>query len=123
MSVLKDKLKQERLACRQMKNEIDQIQLQKLDITRHYEHERDQVSRFKSERELLRSEVKSLKDVMNKKEGGSDTEEVTERRSQRQLERERDDQKMKMSATGEGMKLAGFSALTFVAADDGTDSS
>nr|XP_034309973.1 A-kinase anchor protein 9-like isoform X2 [Crassostrea gigas] len=79
-----------------MKNEIDQIQLQKLDITRHYEHERDQVSRLKSERELLRSEVKSLKDVMNEKERNRDTEKVTERRSQRQLERERDDQKMKM---------------------------
>ncbi|XP_065929018.1 A-kinase anchor protein 9 isoform X18 [Magallana gigas] len=95
-SVLKDELEQERLACRQMKNEIDQIQLQKLDITRHYEHERDQVSRLKSERELLRSEVKSLKDVMNEKERNRDTEKVTERRSQRQLERERDDQKMKM---------------------------
>uniref|UniRef100_K1P1D1 Tripartite motif-containing protein 3 n=1 Tax=Magallana gigas TaxID=29159 RepID=K1P1D1_MAGGI len=68
--------------------------LQKLDITRHYEHERDQVSRLKSERELLRSEVKSLKDVMNEKERNRDTEKVTERRSQRQLER--DDQKMKM---------------------------
>ena len=72
------------------------VQLQKLDITRHYEHERDQVSRLKSERELLRSEVKSLKDAINEKEGSSDTEEVTERRAQRQLERERDDQKMKM---------------------------
>ncbi|XP_065929035.1 uncharacterized protein [Magallana gigas] len=79
-----------------MKNEIDQIQLQKLDITQHYEHERDQVSRLKSERELLRSEVKSLKDVMNEKERIRDTEKVTERRSQRQLERERDDQKIKM---------------------------
>uniref|UniRef100_A0A8W8M570 Uncharacterized protein n=1 Tax=Magallana gigas TaxID=29159 RepID=A0A8W8M570_MAGGI len=29
-----------------MKNEIDQIQIQKLDITRHYKHERDQVSRL-----------------------------------------------------------------------------
>nr|XP_034309964.1 A-kinase anchor protein 9 isoform X18 [Crassostrea gigas] len=95
-SVLKDELEQERLACRQMKSEIDQIQLQKLDITRHYEHERDQVSRLKSERELLRSEVKSLKDVMNEKERNRDTEKVTEHRSQRQLERERDDQKMKM---------------------------
>eukprot|EP00105_Crassostrea_gigas_P045869 XP_019930017.1 PREDICTED: putative uncharacterized protein DDB_G0271982 [Crassostrea gigas] len=95
-SVLKDELEQESLACRQMKNEIDQIQLQKLDITRHYEHERDQVSRLRSERELLRSEVKSLKDVMNEKERNRDTEKVTERRSQRQLERERDDQKMKM---------------------------
>uniref|UniRef100_A0A8W8M2U7 Uncharacterized protein n=1 Tax=Magallana gigas TaxID=29159 RepID=A0A8W8M2U7_MAGGI len=45
-SVLKDELEQERLACRQMKNEIDQIQIQKLDITRHYKHERDQVSRL-----------------------------------------------------------------------------
>nr|XP_034309353.1 trichohyalin-like [Crassostrea gigas] len=95
-SLLKNKLEQERLACRQMKNEIDQIQLQKLDVTRHYEHERDQVSRLKSERELLRSEVKSLKDVMNEKERNHDTEKVTERRSQRQPERERDDQKMKM---------------------------
>uniref|UniRef100_K1PLW5 Tripartite motif-containing protein 3 n=1 Tax=Magallana gigas TaxID=29159 RepID=K1PLW5_MAGGI len=95
-SVLKDELEQEMLACRQMKNEIDQIQLQKLDITRPYEHERDQVSRLKSERELLRSEVKSLKDVMNEKERNRDMEKVTERRSQRQLERERDDQKMKM---------------------------
>ncbi|XP_065929662.1 uncharacterized protein [Magallana gigas] len=70
--------------------------LQKLDITRHYDHKRDQVSRLKSERELLRSEVKSLKDVMNEKERNRDTEKVTERRSQRHLERERDDQKMKM---------------------------
>uniref|UniRef100_K1QIK6 Uncharacterized protein n=1 Tax=Magallana gigas TaxID=29159 RepID=K1QIK6_MAGGI len=59
--VLKDELEQERLACCQMKNEIDQIQ-----------------------------------DAMNENEGNSDTEEVTERRTQRQLERERDDQKMKM---------------------------
>ncbi|XP_061193837.1 golgin subfamily B member 1-like [Saccostrea echinata] len=95
-SALKEELEQERLACRQMKNEIDQIQLQKLDITRHYEHERDQVSRLKSEREHLRSEVKSLKDMINEKERTRDSEKVSERRSQRQLERERDDQKMKM---------------------------
>uniref|UniRef100_K1RWT6 Uncharacterized protein n=1 Tax=Magallana gigas TaxID=29159 RepID=K1RWT6_MAGGI len=54
-NVLKDELKQERLVCHQKKNEIDKIQLQKLDITRHYEHEHDQVSQLKSEHELLRS--------------------------------------------------------------------
>nr|XP_034309358.1 uncharacterized protein LOC105323482 [Crassostrea gigas] len=54
-NVLKDELKQERLVCRQKKNKIDKIQLQQLDITRHYEHERDQVSQLKSEHELLRS--------------------------------------------------------------------
>nr|XP_022305127.1 A-kinase anchor protein 9-like isoform X11 [Crassostrea virginica] len=95
-SALKDDLEQERLTCRQLKNEIDQIQLQKLDITRHYEHERDQVARLKAERELLRSEVKSVKDILNEKERTRDTEKVSERRSHRQLERERDDQKMKM---------------------------
>ncbi|XP_078321602.1 uncharacterized protein LOC111112099 isoform X12 [Crassostrea virginica] len=95
-SALKDELEQERLTCRQLKNEIDQIQLQKLDITRHYEHERDQVARLKAERELLRSEVKSVKDILNEKERTRDTEKVSERRSHRQLERERDDQKMKM---------------------------
>eukprot|EP00105_Crassostrea_gigas_P013962 XP_011430460.1 PREDICTED: uncharacterized protein LOC105330467 isoform X2 [Crassostrea gigas] len=83
-----------------MKNEIDQIQLQKLDITRHYKHKSDQVSWLKSERKLLRSEVKSLKDTMNEKGRSRDTEKVTERRSQRQLERERDDQKMKMHLLG-----------------------
>nr|XP_034309388.1 uncharacterized protein LOC105325719 [Crassostrea gigas] len=81
-----DELEQERLACHQIKNEIDQIQLRKLDITRHYEHKR----------ELLSLEVKSLKDVMNEKEINCDMEKVTDRRSQRQLERERDDQKMKI---------------------------
>uniref|UniRef100_K1Q771 Pericentrin n=1 Tax=Magallana gigas TaxID=29159 RepID=K1Q771_MAGGI len=95
-SVLKDELEQERLPCREMMNEIDQIQLQKLKLTWHYEHERDQVSRLKSKHELLRSGVKSLKDVMNEKERSRDMEKVTECRSQRQLERERDDQNMKM---------------------------
>nr|XP_034308473.1 protein Daple [Crassostrea gigas] len=81
-SVLKDELEQERLVCRQMKNEIDQIQLQKLDATRHYEHESDQVSQLKCEHELLRSQVKSLK--LHKREGeksrhgGSDRAPVTE---------------------------------------------
>nr|XP_034310248.1 uncharacterized protein LOC105325720 isoform X2 [Crassostrea gigas] len=78
MSVLKDKLDQERLACHQMKNEIDQIQIQKLDITRHYKHERDQVSRLAA----LRSEVKSLKlhqqEGENSRHGGSDRAPVTE---------------------------------------------
>eukprot|EP00105_Crassostrea_gigas_P023329 XP_011443127.2 PREDICTED: A-kinase anchor protein 9 [Crassostrea gigas] len=79
-----------------LRENLDIVQLQKLDITQHYEHERDQVSRPKSEHELLRSEVKSLKDVMNKKVRNRDKEKLTERQSQRQLERERDDQKIKM---------------------------
>ena len=54
------------------------------------------MARLKAERELLRSEVKSVKDILNEKERTRDTEKVSERRSHRQLERERDDQKMKM---------------------------
>ena len=48
-SVLKDELEQERLACRQMKNEIDQIQVNECGvIVSHNEHHHDHLSIFLS---------------------------------------------------------------------------
>ncbi|CAC5383910.1 AKAP9 [Mytilus coruscus] len=70
--------------------------LQKLDITRHYEHERDQLNRVKVERDQTRNDMKIMKERENERERQRDTEKIAEKRSARQLERERDDFKMKL---------------------------
>ncbi|XP_063421715.1 A-kinase anchor protein 9-like isoform X4 [Mytilus trossulus] len=95
-SSLREELDNERQACRQLKNELDQAQLQKLDITRHYEHERDQLNRVKVERDQTRNDMKIMKERENERERQRDTEKITDKRSARQLERERDDFKMKL---------------------------
>ncbi|XP_071157946.1 A-kinase anchor protein 9-like isoform X3 [Mytilus edulis] len=95
-SSLREELDNERQACRQLKNELDQTQLQKLDITRHYEHERDQLNRVKVERDQTRNDMKIMKERENERERLRDTEKIADKRSARQLERERDDFKMKL---------------------------
>ncbi|XP_052094804.1 A-kinase anchor protein 9-like isoform X6 [Mytilus californianus] len=95
-SSLREELDNERQACRQLKNELDQAQLQKLDITRHYEHERDQLNRVKVERDQTRNDMKIMKERENERERQRDTEKIADKRSARQLERERDDFKMKL---------------------------
>ncbi|KAK3108598.1 hypothetical protein FSP39_011672 [Pinctada imbricata] len=92
----REELDQERNSNRQLRNDLDQLELQKLDLTRHYEHERDQCIRLKNEREQLRSEVKGLKDRVSNQVRSRDTEKVSERLSHRQLERERDENRMKL---------------------------
>ncbi|XP_021356371.1 A-kinase anchor protein 9-like isoform X2 [Mizuhopecten yessoensis] len=95
-TAMQDELGQERETTRQIKHELDTLQLQNLEFTRMFDRERDQVSRLKAEREQLRSEVKAIKDADNERERQRDTEKMSERRRLRQVERERDDHKMKL---------------------------
>ena len=76
------------------------FQLQKLDITRHYEHERDQLNRVKVERDQIRNDMKILKERENERERHRDHEKITDKRSARQIERERDEFKMKLVRFG-----------------------
>ncbi|XP_033761450.1 A-kinase anchor protein 9-like [Pecten maximus] len=95
-TAMQDQVGQERETTRQIKHELDTLQLQNLEFTRMFERERDQVSRLKAEREQLRSEVKSIKDADNERERLRDTEKMSDRRRLRHVERERDDHKMKL---------------------------
>ncbi|XP_060082601.1 A-kinase anchor protein 9-like [Ylistrum balloti] len=95
-TAMQDELQQERETTRQIKHDIDTLQLQNLEFTRMFEREREQVSRLKAEREQLRSEVKAIQDADNERERLRDTEKLSERRRLRQVERERDDHKMKL---------------------------
>jgi hypothetical protein len=58
------------------------------------------LNRVKLERDQIRNDMKFLKERENEKERHRDNEKITDKRSSRQIERERDEFKMKLVRFG-----------------------
>ncbi|KAL3832339.1 hypothetical protein ACJMK2_023991, partial [Sinanodonta woodiana] len=95
-TLILEQLDQDRSASRQLKKELDQAQQQKLELTRKYEHERDMVNQLKAERDQLTYDLKALKEQANFKEHELDSQRIADKRTMRQVERDKEDIKVKV---------------------------
>ncbi|KAL5007012.1 hypothetical protein ScPMuIL_015818 [Solemya velum] len=91
----REEVEREREICRQMKRELDDLNLQQIDLSRRQEQNEEYTNRIKAERNQVQNELKTLKELENERERRRDDERLEERRKVRKLEQERDDSRLK----------------------------
>ncbi|XP_046573587.1 A-kinase anchor protein 9-like [Haliotis rubra] len=89
-------LEHERAVNRQLKRDADDLQVEKTELKRQVEFENETIKTFQNQMEQLHEEVKVLKQRENENLMRTDGQQAASRKTVRDLERERDELKIKL---------------------------
>ncbi|XP_067649868.1 muscle-specific protein 300 kDa-like [Haliotis asinina] len=93
---MRQTLEHERAVNRQLKRDADDLQVEKTELKRQVEFENETIKTFQNQMEQLHEEVKVLKQRENENLLRSDGQQAASRKTVRDLERERDELKIKL---------------------------